>query len=187
MIINETTKVIFKRQTIRDYTPEQISDEMLETLMHAAKMAPSGRNVQPCLVRFVQDAQMLHQMHLDFKNLVGWETPAYTRFETNPFYHNAPTFIFIYAAGSCGMDAGIMTENICIAAESMGLGTCIVGSVGTLMNDEAGQKWKAPLRIPEEYDFQIGIAVGFPDEKPPQKPRFDDRIEVIRAADDERQ
>ena len=57
MIINETTANIFKRQTIRDYTPEQISDEMLETLMHAAKMAPSGRNVQPCLVRFVNTAR----------------------------------------------------------------------------------------------------------------------------------
>lgn len=180
MILNETTKAIFDRQTIREYKPEQLTEEMLETLMHAAKMAPSGRNGQPCYVRFVQDGKMLHQMHLDFKNLVGWETPAYTRSDTNPFYHNAPTFVFIYADGHCAMDAGIMTENICIAAKSMGLGTCIVGSVGTLMNHEAGQKWKAPLHIPESYIFQIGIAVGHPAEEPPQKPRYDDRIEVIR-------
>lgn len=180
MILNETTKAIFDRQTIREYKPQQITDEMLQTLMQAAESAPSGRNVQPCHVRFVQDGKMLHQMHLDFKNLVGWTTPAYTRSDTNPFYHNAPTFVFIYAAGSCAMDAGIMTENICIAAKSMGLGTCIVGSVGTLMNHEAGQKWKEHLHIPEEYDFQIGIAVGYPDEEPPRKPRYDDRIQVIR-------
>lgn len=180
MILNETTKHIFARQTIREYKPEQISDEMLETLMHAAKMAPSGRNTQTCYVRFLQDAKMLHEMHLDFKNLVGWETPAYTRSDTNPFYHNAPTFVFIFSAGNSAMDAGIMTENICIAAQSMGLGTCIVGSAGTLFNDKAGEKWKTKLHIPTDFIYQIGICVGFPNEKPPQKPRFDDRIEVIR-------
>ena len=180
MILNETTKHIFARQTIREYTPEQISDEMLETLMHAAKMAPSGRNTQTCYVRFLQDAKMLHEMHLDFKNLVGWDTPAYTRSDTNPFYHNAPTFVFIFAAGNSAMDAGIMTENICIAAQSMGLGTCIVGSASTLFNDQAGDKWKKKLHIPTDFLYQIGICVGYPNEKPPQKPRFDDRIEVIR-------
>ena len=180
MIQSETLSCILDRQTIREYKREQITDDMLETLMRAAKCAPSGRNGQPCHVRFVQNAQMLHEMHLDFKNLVGWETPAYTRSDTNPFYHNAPTFIFIYTDGDCAMDAGIMTENICIAAQSMGLGTVIVGSVGTLMNSEAGQKWKEPLRIPASYRFQIGIGVGYPNETPERKPRFDDRMQIIR-------
>ena len=180
MIRNEVTDAIFKRQTIREYKREQITDEMLETLREAAKRAPSGRNMQPCYVRFVQNAEMLHEMHIDFKNLVGWETPAYTRSDTNPFYHNAPTFVFIYAEHDSAMDAGIMAENICIAAEGMGLGTCIVGSAGALFNDEAGKKWNEKLRVPREYRYQIGICVGFPDEQPPQKPRFDDRIEVIR-------
>ena len=180
MLHNETVDAILSRQTIREFTPEQLSDEMLETLMAAAKAAPSGRNTQPCHVRFVQDKALLHKMHLAFKNLVGWETPAYTRSDTNPFYHNAPTFIFIYTDGDSAMDAGLMAENICIAAQSMGLGTVIVGSVGTLMNDEAGQAFKQPLRIPDAYRFQIGIGVGFPNEAPPKKPRFDDRISVIR-------
>ena len=180
MIQNEVTNAIFARQTIREYKREQITDEMLETLQEAAKLAPSGRNTQPCHVRFVQNAQMLHEMHIDFKNLVGWETPAYTRFDTNPFYHNAPTFIFIFAEHDSAMDAGIMAENICIAAQSMGLGTCIVGSAGTLFNDETGKKWNDKLHIPRDYRYQIGICVGYPDEQPPRKPRFDDRIEVVR-------
>lgn len=180
MVHNAVTDAIFARQTIREYKREQITDEMLETLMEAAKLAPSGRNMQPCHVRFVQDAGMMHEMHIDFKNLVGWDTPAYTRFDTNPFYHNAPTFVFIFAEHDSAMDAGIMAENICIAAEGMGLGTCIVGSAGALFNDEAGKKWNEKLRVPRDFRYQIGICVGFPDERPPRKPRFDDRIEVIR-------
>ncbi|MBQ7542295.1 MAG: nitroreductase family protein [Clostridia bacterium] len=180
MIRNTVTDAILSRQTIRAYKREQISEEMLETLMQAAKAAPSGRNMQPCYVRFVQDADMLHEMHIDFKNLVGWDTPAYTRSDTNPFYHNAPMFVFIYAANDSAMDAGIMTENICIAAEGMGLGTCIVGSAGALFNDESGKKWNEKLHVPRDFRYQIGVCVGYPDETPPRKPRFDDRIEVIR-------
>ena len=180
MQTNETIRHILARQTIRAYKPEQITEEQLETLIAAARQAPSGRNGQPCHVRFVQNADMLHQMHLDFKNLVGWDTPAYTRWDTNPFYHNAPTFVFVYAEGNSHMDGGILCENICIAAQSMGLGTCIVASVGSLMNAEEGKKWKTAMEIPEDYVFLIGICVGVPDEIPEKKPRFDDRIKVIR-------
>ena len=180
MLHNETIDTILSRQTIREFLPEQISDAMLDTLLHAAKAAPSGRNGQPCHVRFVQNNALLHEMHLAFKNLVGWDTPAYTRSDTNPFYHNAPTFIFIYTDGDSAMDAGLMAENICIAAESLGLGTVIVGSVGTLMNDNAGQMFKEALHIPASFRFQIGIGVGYPNETPPKKPRFDDRMEIIR-------
>ncbi len=179
MIINETTNAIFTRQTVREYKKDQISKEQLETLIHAALMAPSGRNGQPCHVRFLQNADALHRMHIDFKNYVGWDTPVHTRSEKNPFYHNAPTFAFIFSQYDSNMDAGIMTENICIAAQSIGLSTCIVASVGALFESPQAADWKKYLNIPENFKFMIGICIGYPDEKPEQKPRFIDRIEVI--------
>ena len=180
--MNEVLNTILKRQTIRSYKPEQISDEELEALKMAALKAPSGRNCQPCHVRFIQNKAMLDQMNTDFKELVGYDTPAYTRWDVNPVYHNAPTFIAIFAEGESYMDGGIMCENICIAAEGLGLGTCIIGSVGALFADgnAEGNKWKRTWNIPEDYKFLIAIAVGYPNEKPEMKPRFDDRIEVIR-------
>ncbi len=180
--MNTVVETILKRQTIREYKAEQIADEQLEALKLAALKAPSGRNCQPCHVRFIQNAEMLKEMNTDFKELVGYDTPAYTRWDTNPVYHNAPTFVVIFAEGESYMDGGIMCENICIAAEGMGLGTCIIGSVGALFADgaEAGNKWKRTWNIPEEYKFLIAIAVGYPDEKPEMKPRFEDRIQVIK-------
>ncbi len=180
--MNETLNSVFSRQTIRSYKPEQITDEELENLKMAALKAPSGRNCQPCHVRFIQNKAMLDEMNVDFKNFVGWDTPAYTRWDVNPVYHNAPTFIAIFAEGESYMDGGIMCENICIAAQGMGLGTCIIGSIGSMFADgnESGNKWKRAWNIPENYKFMIAIAVGYPDEKPEMKPRFDDRIEVIK-------
>ena len=93
MIHNETVDNILTRRTIREYTPEQITDEQLETLLECAMWAPSGRNGQPCHVRVVQSKEMLDEMNVDFKNIVGWDTPAYTGWNLRPVYHNAPTIV----------------------------------------------------------------------------------------------
>lgn len=180
--MNETINNILNRQTIRSYKNEQITDAELDILMQVAKKAPSGRNKQPCYLRFVQNKAMLDEMNTDFKELVGYDTPAYTRWDVNPVYHNAPTFAVIFSEDNSQMDAGLMCENICIAAQSLGLGTCIIGSVGQLFDDgnDAGNKWKRAWNIPEGYKFMIAIAIGYPDEKPEMKPRFDDRIEIIK-------
>ncbi|MBO4894912.1 MAG: nitroreductase family protein [Clostridia bacterium] len=180
VIENKTVEEILNRQTIRIYKPEQITDEELDTLIACAIKAPSGRNSQPCTVRFVQNAEMLREMNIDFKDKIGWDTPAYTRWDTDPFYHDSPTFAVIFAEGSSFMDAGLMTENICVAAKAIGLGTCIVASVAPLFEGETGSKWKKALNIPEEWTFLIGICIGYPDEKPEFKPRDESKFTVIK-------
>lgn len=179
--MNEVIKTILKRQTIRSYKKEQITDGELELLRQAALRAPSGRNMQPCHVRFIQSSKMLDEMNTDFKELVGYDTPAYTRWDVNPVYHGAPTLAVIFAEGDSGMDGGIMCENICIAAEGIGLGTCIIGSLGALFEsgNVNGNKWKQAWNIPQNYKFLIAVAIGYPDECPEMKPRFNDRIQVI--------
>ena len=180
IIHNPVIDAILSRQTIREYTPAQLSANQLETLMQAALRAPSGRNSQPIHARFCQNAAMLREMQIDFKNIVGWDTPVHTKSDVNPFYHNAPTFAFLFAQGDSCMDAGLMAENICIAAQGLGLGTVIVASVGALfVNEAAGLKWRKALHIPEDWPFMIGVGIGNPDEAPEMKPRNADQIQVI--------
>ena len=59
IIKNEVTDAILSRQTIREYKDIPLNDDELETLMKAALLAPSGRNGQPCHVRFITDKGML--------------------------------------------------------------------------------------------------------------------------------
>ena len=179
MIHNETIDNILSRRTIREYEDKQITDEQLETLMECAMWAPSGRNGQPCHIRAVQSKAMLDEMNVDFKNLVGWDTPAYTNWDRNPFYQNAPTVLFMYGTGENFMDGGIMVENIAIAAKSMGLGSCIIASIGGLLAAPEGAKWKERLDIPQDYRFLIAIAVGYGTENPAPKERKKDQFRVI--------
>ena len=179
-IKNPVTQAVLERQTIREYLPQMLTDEQMDTVMAAAMMAPSGRNSQPCHVRFIKNADMLKEMQIDFKNIVGWETPVHTYWYKNPFYHNAPVFAVIFAEGNSQMDAGIMVENICIAAKGIDLGTCIVASVGALFEDKTqGAKWRKAIDIPEDYKFMIGVAIGVPDETHEQKPRDESHYKVI--------
>ncbi|MDR1733627.1 MAG: nitroreductase family protein [Oscillospiraceae bacterium] len=176
----EALEAVLGRKTIREYTPERIDNTRLRALLSAAERAPSGRNAQPCHVRFTQNAVMLQKMQVDFKNIVGWDTPVHTRSDKNPFYHNAPLFAFIFAEREAPMDAGIMAENIAIAARAVGLESVIVGSVGALFSDAAaGAKWRQALDIPPDYPFMVGIGIGCGDEDPPFKDREPNRIKII--------
>jgi nitroreductase len=180
MTTNATIDAILARRSCRAYQPQQIAPEALEALAAAALQAPSGRNSQPCHVRFFRRAAQLQEMQVDFKNIVGWDTPVHTRSDVNPFYHNAPTFAFVFAEQESGVNAGLLAENVCIAAQSLGLGSCIVASVGALFADPvAGAKWKAAMEIPVGYRFQIGICLGSPAEAPEAKPRRAEQIRVV--------
>ena len=176
--MNPVIENIMSRQTIREYTDRQVPEELLQTVLDAAIRAPSGRNSQPCHLRVLTNRE---EMNRDFKNIVGWDTPAYTGWDKRPVYHNAPVFIFIVAPSNDGMSAGLMAENIALAAHSLGLGSCMVGSLGALFDDERGaEKWKKILEIPQDWHFILGITLGYPNEKPPFKDREDGHIKFIK-------
>lgn len=177
---NEVVKTILRRRTIRSYTENPLSDEVLQTLLDCAMWAPSGRNTQPCHIRVLTDKKALDRLNIDFKNKVGWDTPAYTRWDVNPVYQGAPALFFIFGETKDDMNAGIAVENIAIAAEGMGLGSCIIASVGSLMSAPEGNKWKKALEIPEDYYFIIAIAVGEKAEEPEPKERKPENFRIIK-------
>ena len=69
--MNEIIKNIMTRQTIREYTSEQVPMELLNVVLDAAIRAPSGRNSQPCHIRVLRSKEKLDEMNTDFKNIVG--------------------------------------------------------------------------------------------------------------------
>jgi nitroreductase len=54
-LIDATMKVIQDRRSIREYTAEQVSDQDLNMILEAARLAPSGENAQPWRFIVVQD------------------------------------------------------------------------------------------------------------------------------------
>jgi nitroreductase len=53
-----TLEAIQRRRSIRRYTAEPVSEEALEALLEAARLAPSGSNAQPCRFKVVKDPEL---------------------------------------------------------------------------------------------------------------------------------
>jgi len=81
-------------------------------------------------------------------------------------FHGATAVIVVATkpGGSCPVeDALLATQNILLAAHSMGLGTCLIGfAVEAIQNDSAMQQF---LTIPAEETVCSVIAIGYPEEK----------------------
>lgn len=81
------------------------------------------------------------------------------------FFRNAPTVAFIAApeeSYSGEYDCGLLSENMMLAAWSMGIGSCCLGSVVPVMNSEEAKPYLERLELPEGYKLLVGIAFGYP-------------------------
>ena len=171
---NDIIRAIKSRRSHRAYHAEQISGEQIDTLMNAALASPSANNLQPWHFSFVQDQDLLDQIHQEaaMAALNKTEGSPSTRFlDTNfhVFYH-APTVVFISSPKGqpfTELDCGIAAQNIVLAAESMGLGSVILGLPRGAFSGPAKAGFETALRFPKGYVFTIAVAVGIPaDDKP---------------------
>ncbi len=84
-------------------------------------------------------------------------------------YHDAPTVILIFkdkrGVSNPDLDCGIAGQNMCLAAHSMGLGTCWV-SFSSVAFDYLGFKWNKVFGITYPYKFITSLAIGWPMGKP---------------------
>ena len=94
------------------------------------------------------------------EGLQEWEQAGSER-----LFHGAPAAIVVgsLSGASCpAEDALLATQNILLAAHSMGMGTCLIGlAVSPMKNDP---KLKTIIGIPENEPVYAVIALGYPDE-----------------------
>jgi Nitroreductase len=169
---NSTTEIVMEnilnRRSIRDYKPNQVSMDTIDTILKAAINAPSARNHQPWEVRVIRDAELLSSI----KAING-----------NAF-HNAPMVIVVaydknnpYGAFDCGL----LTQNILLSAESFDLGTCVLGNFARALNSgtpEANEIVKL-LDFSEGYEIIVGVEMGYKNEYPDAKPRETNKVRVL--------
>lgn len=177
---NEVIKTIMERRSVRKYLDKQVEHAKLEQIALCGINAPSGMNMQPWAVRVVESKEWIDGVTAEFvkKNK---EMAARDKNFKNMF-RNAPNVIVVATPKGKGqVDAGLMGENMMLAAKSMGLGTCCLGGpVQFVKNDPAAAPYLAKLNIPEGYEIAYMIAVGYPDESPEAKPRDAAKIEYIK-------
>lgn len=166
--MNEVLKVIRERRSIRSFKSEQIKDEELKEILDAGIYAPSATNKQPWHFTVIQNKEIIDSLSNDFKELSKKSDNEYIkRFGENKKFHvfyNAPTVILISGDESnqmAAIDCAAATENMLLAAEALGVGSCWVGFVAYLLNSEEGKKYLEKLGIPEGYKQIHSVALGY--------------------------
>jgi len=179
MILNEVTKAIAERRSIRAYKPDQITEEELETVLQCGFLAPSGGNGQQWFLSVVQNKKLLDAIS---DQVYEWRMNAASsqedidRINSRPksISLGAPTVIFCaYPSKESAVNVSFLAENMVLAAQSIGLGSLYLGGVmAYLKGTEEGRAWvDANLQLPEGYELAYGLALGYPNESPDAKPR----------------
>jgi len=152
MSSQELLRIIYNRRSVRRYERRPVPDDVLRSVLEAGRQAPSARNLQPYCFIVVRDPELKKKLIFS---------------EWNKFIEEAPIMIV-----GCGdsrakwavVDVAIALQNMVIAAEALGLGTCWIGH---FIEDEV----KRILRIPDYMRVVAMITLGYPAERPGPRPK----------------
>lgn len=152
---------IHARKSVRSYTDEPVTPEQVETLLRAAMAAPSGKNVQPWRFVVVTQPETKQKLAVGFNKMIA----------------KAPVVIVV-----CGQttdrnggtnrnwtaDCAAATENLLLAAESLGLGAVWTACYPY---DDRMQPAIEALGLPDDVTPYCIVPVGHPagNDKPKDK------------------
>lgn len=154
---NSTYDTIISRRSIRRFQDKTISLDILEKLVNAGRLAPSGANLQPLEYVIVTDKKLCSKVF----ETIGWA--GYIKPSWSPSSSETPVaYIVVLVRDGASRwferDVGFASENIVIAAESMGIGSCVLCKIDK-------KKIKEILQVPDCLKVDSVIALGYKAEK----------------------
>jgi len=148
----ELLEVIYRRRSVRKYEKKPIPEEILKAILEAGRLAPTAKNLQPWHFIVVRDPEIKRKLVF-----TDW----------NNFIEEASVVIV-----GCGemdkkwavVDVAIALQNMVIAAEALGLGSCWIGAFEE-------EEVKRALGVPDHLKVVAMITIGYPAERPEPPPK----------------
>lgn len=155
--------IVANRYSCRHYSQEPISKEEVLEILECARLAPSACNRQPWKFMVITAPEELSAVHSSYNRDWIKEAPVaiIVLGNRNEAWHRSYD-----GYDATDIDIAITSEHICLAATSMGLGTCWICNF-----DIAALK--TSMNIPEEWEPLVIIPIGKPatDTAIPEKKR----------------
>ena len=168
---NETVNLMLNRKSIRSFTERDPSEVEIEVLLEAARQAPFAYQAYSILFRkdrsknpfhapltfiFCADLYKIERM----MEIRGWKRSMNDLF----------TLLLSF------QDAAYAAQNMVIAAESLKMGSCYIGGAPLAAN-----ALRQEFDLPPHVFPLVALAVGYPKENPPVRPRFPRSFTVIEG------
>jgi nitroreductase len=172
----QTLETLLNHKTIRNYKPDPIDEKTLNTILEAGFRASTTGNMQVYSVIVTKDeAKRKELCKLHFNQKMVEQAPVlltfcadFNRFnkwcrqrKAEPGYDNFLSFF------TAAIDALLVAQNACVAAEDFGLGICYLGTT-TYQADKLIDFFDLPKGVVPVTT----VVVGYPAEDPEQADRL---------------
>ena len=170
------TDFLLNRRTIRKYTPDEVGDDLLNDLIKAGCRASTTGNMQLYSIIVTRDESMkreLSPLHFNQKMIVEAQViltfcADFNRFNKWCVLNNAiPGYDNFLSFMTAAIDAILVAQTICVAAEAKGLGICYLGTTTYMAH-----KIIEVLKLPNGVVPVTTVSLGWPDEHPDQPDRL---------------
>lgn len=162
MLNNPVIEALLNRKSIRKYTDQVPSDEVVETVVRAGQQAPFAYQMGSLLLS-------RDRAHNPFKAplffIICVDSHRHEAIMARRGWQMVQNDLSLLLFGI--QDAALMAENIVIIAESLGLGSCFLGGI-PYHAAEIAEQYKLPRRV---FPL-VGLTMGYPAEDPPPRPRY---------------
>jgi len=149
--------LIIKNRTIRRFCQNETIDiDLLRGFVDLARLGPSARNAQPLKYIIVNDAKTNAEVFANLAwagDLKDWAGPEEGERPAAYIIILGDTAI----SNNFYVDHGIAAQTIKLAAAEQGLGGCILAAINKT-------NLRAALKIPEQYEILLVLALGKPKE-----------------------
>ncbi|MCK4718129.1 MAG: nitroreductase family protein [Thermoplasmata archaeon] len=191
---NETLDLLYRRASLRSFEDRDIPADIMARILEAGTHAPSGGNIQPFSIikisnkrniekfvdlghqEFIKDAPVSLLFCIDWHRSRQWCDMEVAPFTANQaFRHFWISF----------QDTIIAAQSICVAAESLGLGSAYIGTV-----TESYDRIKEMFELPDGVFPIVLLCLGYPASSPKRQNKFGSEVivheEKYKRMDDER-
>ena len=176
--MNKIVENMLNRRSVRSFTDEKVDEEILKEIVKCGLYAPSSKNKQSWHFTVIQNQEILETFNKDTKDAIKkYATGKVTdeaklkklmsRANSDEYdtFYKAPVAIVVSidkSNKSSVKDCAIASQNLMLAAESFGLGSCWMSFMKHLFNlDEIkGAKYYKKFEIPENHVPAYAIVIG---------------------------
>ena len=175
--MNETLNVLESRRSCRNFKPDMITDEELNSVIRAGTFAPSGMGKQSPIIIAVTNKILRDKIAEENRKIGGFEEGF------DPFY-GAPVILIVLANSEVSTyiyDGSLVMGNLMNAAESLGLGSIWIHRAKEEFNSDFGKAILKDLGIKGNYAGIAHCALGDSnDEKKKAAPRKENYVYHIK-------
>ena len=159
----DVIKAIQERRSIRKYKNKKV--DLIEQLIDAARLAPSGTNAQPSRYLVIRDSETKNRLRNVFEKDFVCKAPVIIVCCSDPSVYAENEEWNSSNEVRAIRDLAIASSFLVLRATELGLGTCYVGRIKR-------ETLKNILGIPEEWRVPFVITVGYSAEHPKPRSRY---------------